>query len=293
VWENVSNVPYKLCPPSIFSHNNGRAFTAPFILGAVVTMFYYGINIIWPTMIAVFYTTPTSSINDALILTLPANLGLVGGAFLFATTGHYIKHWKITLIVSFVGAVVFGGLLALVTPTNKSLMIGIVFMEQFFFGWAQYEAVAFVQLGVDQLDLGASGGLAGVARFGGGSLAVAVYTSVLTNTQSSRALDLVVKAGTDNGLTKAAATQLLSALSLGADAIAKVPGINPAAIAAAGGAFLESYAYGLKMTALTSLGFGGLGIVMCFLCEDIGPKMNNKVEVFLENDVNAEKNEFH
>jgi MFS family permease len=42
VWENVSNVPYKLCPPSIFSHNYGRSFTAPFIFGAIVTMFYYG-----------------------------------------------------------------------------------------------------------------------------------------------------------------------------------------------------------------------------------------------------------
>lgn len=53
-------------------------------------------------------------------------------------------------------------------------------------------------------------------------------------------------------------------------AIEAVPGINPAAIAAAGEAFLQSYAYGLKMTALTSLGFGGFGILMCLLCEDIG-----------------------
>jgi hypothetical protein len=153
--------------------------------------------------------------------------------------------------------------------------------------------VAFVQLGVDQLDLGASGGLAGVARFGGGSLAVAVYTSVLTNAQSGRAKQIVVKAGMENGLTKAAATQLLAALSLGAKAIEAVPGINSAAIAAASTAFLESYAHGLKMTALASLGFGGLGIVMCFLCEDIGPKMDNQTNVFLENDVNAEKNKFH
>lgn len=51
-------------------------------------------------MIAVFYTTPESSINDALILTLPSNLGLVGGAFVFAYLGHRIGHWKTTLIVS-------------------------------------------------------------------------------------------------------------------------------------------------------------------------------------------------
>ncbi|KIV99714.1 uncharacterized protein PV09_08644 [Verruconis gallopava] len=293
IWENVSSVPYKLCPPQIFSYHWGRSFTVPFMFGAVITMYYYSAGIAWPTMISVFYTTPTSPVSESLILTLPSNLGLVGGALIFACTGHHIGHWKLTLIISFALAVVFGGLLALVTPYNKSLMIGMIFCQQFFFGWAQYEAVAFVQLGVEQLDLGASGGLAGVARFGGGSLAVAVYTSVLTNSQSKKALDLVVKAGMENGLTKAAATQLLSALSLGAQAIAAVPGINPNAIAAASVAFMESYAYGLKMMALASLGFGGFGLVLCLLCEDIGPKMNNKTNVFLENDINAEKNDFH
>ena len=31
----------------------------------------------------------------------------------------------------------------------------------------------------------------------------------------------------------------------------------------------------------------------CLFCNDIGHKMNNKIEIFLENDVNADKNEFH
>src|ERR1700743_1332765 len=119
-------------------------------------------------MISVFYTTPESPIRDSLILTLPSNLGLVGGAFLFASIGHHVKHWKLTLIVSFGLSVIFGSLMALVTPYNKGLMTALIFLMQFAFGWAQYEAVAFVQFGVGQLDLGAWGGLAGVARFGGG-----------------------------------------------------------------------------------------------------------------------------
>ena len=31
----------------------------------------------------------------------------------------------------------------------------------------------------------------------------------------------------------------------------------------------------------------------CICCQDIGPKMNEKIEIFLENDVNAEKNKYH
>lgn len=47
------------------------------------------------------------------------------------------------------------------------------------------------------------------------------------------------------------------------------------------------------MTALVSLAFAGLGLVMCLLCENIDDKMNDKTEVFLENDVHAEKNQYH
>jgi MFS family permease len=53
IWENVSSVPYKLCPPEIFSHHWGRSFTVPFMFGAIITMYYYAANIIWPVSLDV------------------------------------------------------------------------------------------------------------------------------------------------------------------------------------------------------------------------------------------------
>ena len=47
------------------------------------------------------------------------------------------------------------------------------------------------------------------------------------------------------------------------------------------------------MTALASLSSDGLRLVLCFLCENIDDKMDDKTCIFLENDVNADKNEFH
>jgi len=49
---------------------------------------------------------------------------------------------------------VFGTLMALVTPYNRGLMIGLTFVQQMFFGWAQYESIMFTQFGVGQHDLG-------------------------------------------------------------------------------------------------------------------------------------------
>jgi hypothetical protein len=226
VWENFGKVKYPLCPPEIFKSHNGREFTAPFILAFIVTMFYYGINIIYPTMINTFYITPDTPRSEELLLTLPNNLGLVFGAILLSCFGNLVGHWKWSLTVSWVGLSIFGGLLALVTPFNKGTMIAFAFLEQMFFGWAQYESIAFTQLGVKQIDLGVSGGLAGVARYAGGSLAQAVYTTILTNELSSKAAKTVPAAAQALGLGEAESAQLLQAIATGAsDVIADIPGI--------------------------------------------------------------------
>ena len=64
-------------------------------------------------------------------------------------------------------------------------------------------------------------------------------------------------------------------------------------VGAASEAFKWSYAHGLKMTALASLAFAGTGLIACLLCENIDEKMNDKTEVYLENDIHAEKNVHH
>ncbi len=154
-----------------------------------------------------------------------------------------------------------------------------------------------------------SGGLAGVARYAGGSLAQAIYVSILANTQSSYAANAVPKAAMQAGASEGTAAAVLAAFPLGSTALAKVPGVNDKILAAAGTAYQWSYAHGLKITALSSLSFGLVGLILCLLTENIDKKvsgftakslvpanerqMNSQTNVFLENDVNAEKNEFH
>ncbi|KAK7209659.1 hypothetical protein V2G26_016837 [Clonostachys chloroleuca] len=294
LWETFGNARYPLCPPEIFRSHNGREFTAPFILAFLVTMFYYGINIIWPTMVNAFYINENTSRREELLLTLPNNLGLVFGAVLLTCFGNLIGHWKWTLCISWTGLSIFGGLLALVTPYNKGTMIAFAFLEQTFFGWAQYESIAFTQLGVKQVDLGISGGLGGVARYAGGSLAQAIYTTILTNTQNTKARQTVPAAAEALGLGQAEAQQLFQAISTGASsAIKDIPGITDDIVTAASTAYKWAVAHGLKITSLASLAFAGLGLICCLLCENIDAKMNDKTEVFLENDVNREKNVYH
>lgn len=118
-----------------------------------------------------------------------------------------------------------------------------------------------------------SGGLAGVARYAGGSLAQAIYTSILTNTQTSRAAVIVPRAAVAAGASESTASALLTAFPLGTAALEKVSGANPKILAAASTAYQWSYAHGLNITALSSLAFGGLGLVMCLLLENIDEKV--------------------
>jgi len=164
LYETFAPLKQPLTPRRVFLRGNGRELTAPFVAAFVVTMFYYAINVIFPTMISVLFTDANTSLHDSVVLTLPSNLGLVFGAFLLTVLGSKIGHWKWTLTASVTIMVVFGALLALVTPERKGLAIALVFLEQVGFGWAQYLSMAFVQFGTDQVELGIAGGLAYVSN---------------------------------------------------------------------------------------------------------------------------------
>ena len=73
---------------------------------------------------------------------------------------------KWTLTGSVVIMVFFGALLGLGNPDRKGMMMAFAFLSQTGFGWAQMLSITFIQFGVPQVELGVSGGLAGVSRFG-------------------------------------------------------------------------------------------------------------------------------
>jgi hypothetical protein len=105
------------------------------------------------------------------------------------------------------------------------------------------------------------GGLAGVARFAGGAVAISIYTTILTNVQGSYMKKLVPPAAIAAGLPEGSVAALMAALPVGSAALALVPGISTDIALAAAGAFQESYVHGLRTTALSSLAFGILGII--------------------------------
>ncbi|KAF2109764.1 fungal trichothecene efflux pump [Lophiotrema nucula] len=292
-WERFVPLKQPMCPPEIFAKDKGREFTFPFIAGCIVNMFFYGVNIAYPTMINVLWTNASTPLSTQLVYTLPQNLGLIFGSMLLWFFGLKIGHWKWQFVAVFALMTLFGSLLALGKPSNMAMIMVFCFICEGAYGWAQTLSITFIQMGVPQTQLGISGALAGVARWTGGAMASSIYLTILNNVQAEQAVKLVSNAVASTGGSESTATALLAALPLGAEAIAKVTGTTEAMVAAAGSAFIQSYVVGLRTVCLTSIAFGVVGTIACCLSNDIGPKMNDKIEVFLENDVQASKNRFH
>lgn len=75
LWETFAPLKQPLTPTHVFTRDKGRELTAPFIVGFVVTMFYYAVNIIYPTQIATLFTDATTDYKYRIVLGLPGNLG--------------------------------------------------------------------------------------------------------------------------------------------------------------------------------------------------------------------------
>ncbi|KAK5111045.1 hypothetical protein LTR62_005420 [Meristemomyces frigidus] len=293
LWETLAKLRNPLTPTRLFTANKGRALTAPFICGFVVTMFYYATNITWPTMVGVYFTTAETPAHIVYLLATVQGFGIFSGAMLLAFGGKYFGHWRWQMGIPITIMTFFGGMLAYITPEKKGLAIAFAFLTALGYGYAQYLSIAYIQFGADQKELGIAGGLAGVARYAGGAVAITTFSTILGTTQTSYALKHVVSAAEAAGASPAVAKAVYAALPLGAAALEKVQGLTTAIAEAAGAAFVASYVEGVKTVALASIGFGGLAMIACCFLEDIGPKMTPKIEVYLENDVQAEKNKYH
>lgn len=179
LWETYGNVKHPLTPTHVFTSSYGRDFTAPAIALGVVNMFYYSSSILWPTMINTFYTNGPQDWQYSVILSLPQGFAITFGALLLAFFGSMIRRWHWQLTGSVFVMVLFGSLMALVTPTNKGLMTAFIFLSQSGYGWAIYLSIAVTQMGVAHKDLGISGGIAGVFRFAAGSSKSTSFSSTL------------------------------------------------------------------------------------------------------------------
>lgn len=133
--------------------------------------------------------------------------------------------------------------------------------------------------------------MAGTFRLLGGSIATAIYTSIINNGFASALPDKLTAEISGLNFPSSNVPTLIAAASKNTAAAYKaVPGISSAVTAAAALAVKKSYVLAFRTTYLAAIGFGCAAIIAAFFTMDIdrGMKNSNRA-VRLENEVKESK----
>lgn len=120
-------------------------------------------------------------------------------------------------------------------------------------------------------------------------VATSVYTTVFNNELSSATVKKVSAAVLNAGLPQSELPQLLSQVS----STTLATSYSPSIVAAASAALNSAYCRAIFVVAMVSMAFGIVGLIACACCKDVDHRMNNQIEVYLENDRLADRNKNH
>ena len=246
LWENIGErrgiLKRPLTPRKVFMSSWGRDLTALCIACAVINMFYYSSSILYPTMIAVWWAPTANDWRYACMLSIVQGLGILTGVAILSYFGSKIRRWNWQLTGYCTFMVLFGSLMALATPDRKGMIMAFVFLCQAGYSAAMYLAIAISQMGVDQENLGLSGGLSGTARFAGGAIATAVFESVLTKTVNTWEAKLIPQLAVQAGLDPSQVPGLMA--TVGTAKLAE--NYNSTIVAAVGQGISKAYEHGFQ-----------------------------------------------
>lgn len=175
----------------------------------------------------------------------------------------------------------FVAALASLTPDTKNTGIALTILGPFFVGFIELVSLALAPLFCKPSDIGLASGLLASIRSAGGSVAVAVYTTILSNRLATTLPETIGPAATDAGLPSSQIGALVAAVKAGT--LATFPGITPAIQTAVAAVLPTAYSEAYKTVYLASLGFGGIAIMGCLFAKDAQKHLTNRVERKMHN----------
>ncbi|EPE10416.1 trichothecene efflux pump [Ophiostoma piceae UAMH 11346] len=267
VWESYATLKYPAVPVAFFKN---RGFMSLVSCATVASMFYYSAVLLWPKQIKFLYTTDityggwlSATVGSATALGQICAGGII-------RWGGNVRYWLIFSTLAMVG---FVAALASLTPETLNTGIALTILGPFFVGFIELASLALAPLFCKPEDIGVASGLLASIRSAGGSLAVTVYSTILSNRLLTTIPNNIVPAAESAGLAAGDAAALVAAYTHG-----NITAYSPAIQAAVAGAIPEAYTQAFKTVYLASLGFGGIAIVGCLFAKDAQEHLTHKVE---------------
>lgn len=266
-WEGFANLKYPAIPVKFFVN---RGFMSLVCCATVASMFYYSAVLLWPQQVESLFTRDVEY-GGWLSCTVAAStaLGQVCAGAIVKWGGN-VRYWLIFTTFAMVG---FVSALASLTPSDKNTGIALTILGPFMVGFIELASLALAPLFCRAEDIGLASGLLASIRSAGGSIAVTVYTTILSNRLTTTIPNNMIPAVEEAGLEASRIPELLAAVPA-----RDFSNFTEAVQEAAFEALPNAYAQAFKTVYLASLGFGGIAIVGCLFSKDAKEHLTDKVE---------------
>lgn len=169
----------------------------------------------------------------------------------------------------------FVAALASLTPETKVRGITLTILGPFFVGFIELAALALAPLFCKPADIGLASGLLASIRSAGGSVAVAVYSSILQNRLQTTIPASVGPVVIAAGLPPTEVPALVLAVKAGK--LVGFPGLTAQIRNAVARVLPKAYAEAFKTVYLSSLGFGAIALVACLFAKDEQGHLSDEV----------------
>lgn len=244
-------------------------------VAAVATMFYYSLTVIWPQMITSLYSSKNIEIG--------LMSGTVGGAIAFGqvigalTVKWGWGHWQLRIcglaMCGFVGA------MASCDVSTRDRGIILTTLGSFAVGVIEVIAIIAAPFTVPPKDLGLASGVLGSCRSVLGSIALAIFSSILNTKKRSEIPPRIQSVAQDEGLSSTSTAALVKAGIAGlTSTFTKIPGVTSGNV----GKFIRAVQNGNVVAYHTvfyaSLAFGGLAVICAFCTKSFNEHFTDRVD---------------
>jgi len=173
-------------------------------------------------------------------------------------------------------------------PHSIPFGLGIGFLSMVGTGWTTVSLIVCVQLAVPDKDLGLATLLLGAVRAVGGSVAITIYSSLLTNTLAKYAGATIAEAVIPLKIPLTSIKPLvLDLINENIPAAAAIPGVNAEILHAAREALKGVWTKGFHKVYLTAASFAAASLVAALISKDVSHNMTEHVATRLRNDKSA------
>ncbi|QKX58196.1 uncharacterized protein TRUGW13939_05317 [Talaromyces rugulosus] len=256
-------------------------YTSCVIWCSIEAMTFYAFGLIWPKAVPILYPNLdlASSATISSLVTMSFALGQMSGPFL----ANWLPAKPLVIIGSFIGT----GLLAAVAanPLNMDLTLGMLVTGNLIIGMADGIGLPMTTFPIkNQERLGTAGGLSGCIRLAGTSIAVAMYSTILSNRLNQTIPAAIETAALSTGISESAVPELIAVLNGGGSLSNNtVKGLTTSAIPLIEQAYRLGNSRAYSTVFLSTLGFGGLALVLSFFIGGVDESDGEYVAAVIQN----------